>query len=60
MKFAKQFSGVSTLAFMKHITSQELTEEGLRRLGPTVITLAEIEGLQAHANAVRVRLSAIA
>lgn len=58
MQFAKQFSGVSTLAFMKHITSQELTEDGLQRLGPTVIKLAEIEGLEAHANAVRVRLSA--
>ncbi|KAG0141644.1 hypothetical protein CROQUDRAFT_725529 [Cronartium quercuum f. sp. fusiforme G11] len=56
-KFAKQFSGVSTLAFMKHITSQELSEDGLRRLGPTVIKLAELEGLEAHANAVRVRLS---
>ncbi|EGG04025.1 uncharacterized protein MELLADRAFT_72470 [Melampsora larici-populina 98AG31] len=57
MKFAKQFSGVSTLAFMKHITAQELTEDGLRRLGPTVIKLAEIEGLEAHANAVRLRLN---
>lgn len=54
--YARQFSGVSTLGFMKHITSQELTEAGLRRLGPIVIKLAEIEGLEAHANAVRIRL----
>jgi histidinol dehydrogenase len=57
--FARQFSGVNTLSFQKHITSQELTKEGLKRLGPVVITLAEREGLEAHANAVRVRLAAM-
>jgi phosphoribosyl-ATP pyrophosphohydrolase/phosphoribosyl-AMP cyclohydrolase/histidinol dehydrogenase len=57
--FARQFSGVNTLSFQKHITSQELTADGLRKLGPTVITLAEREGLEAHANAVRVRLAAL-
>lgn len=55
--FARQFSGVNTLSFQKHITSQELTADGLRKLGPTVVTLAEREGLEAHANAVRVRLA---
>ncbi|ORX40260.1 putative histidinol dehydrogenase [Kockovaella imperatae] len=55
--FARQFSGVNTLSFQKHITSQELTREGLQKLGPTVVALAEREGLEAHANAVRVRLS---
>ena len=55
--FARQFSGVNTLSFQKHITSQELTAEGLKRLGPTVVELAEREGLEAHANAVRVRLA---
>ncbi|KAK4685508.1 hypothetical protein P7C73_g4637, partial [Tremellales sp. Uapishka_1] len=54
--FARQFSGVNTLSFQKHITSQELTRDGLRILGPTVVTLAEREGLEGHANAVRVRL----
>ena len=48
--------GVNTLSFQKHITSQELTKEGLDKLGPVVVTLAECEGLRAHANAVRVRL----
>ena len=55
--FARQFSGVNTSSFQKHITSQELTREGLRILGPTVVELAEREGLEAHANAVRVRLA---
>ncbi|CAE7099669.1 unnamed protein product [Rhizoctonia solani] len=57
--YARQFSGVNTLSFQKHITSQEITKEGLRNLGPVVITLADCEGLQAHGNAVRVRLAAI-
>ncbi|BEI81056.1 hypothetical protein CcaverHIS002_0202160 [Cutaneotrichosporon cavernicola] len=54
--YARQFSGVNTLSFQKHITSQEVTKEGLKVLGPVVVTLAEREGLEAHANAVRVRL----
>ncbi|KAJ7228591.1 histidinol dehydrogenase-domain-containing protein [Mycena pura] len=54
--YARQFSGVNTLSFQKHITSQEITESGLKILGPVVITLADCEGLEAHANAVRVRL----
>ena len=58
--FARQFSGVNTLSFQKHITSQRLTKEGIRGLGPVVIRLAECEGLEAHANAVRVRLAALA
>lgn len=55
--YARQFSGVNTLSFQKHITSQELTADGLKVLGPVVIELAEREGLEAHANAVRVRLA---
>ncbi|POV99900.1 hypothetical protein PSTT_13477, partial [Puccinia striiformis] len=55
--FAKQYSGVSTMSFMKHITTQELTKQGLLALGPTVIRLANLEGLDGHANAVQVRLS---
>ncbi|PFH52797.1 hypothetical protein AMATHDRAFT_1840 [Amanita thiersii Skay4041] len=54
--YARQFSGVNTQSFQKHITSQEITQEGLHNLGPTVATLADCEGLQAHANAVRIRL----
>ncbi|CCM03177.1 uncharacterized protein FIBRA_05299 [Fibroporia radiculosa] len=57
--YARQFSGVNTLSFQKHITSQEVTADGLRGLGPVVATLADCEGLQAHANAVRIRLRAL-
>jgi len=57
--YARQFSGVNTLSFQKHITSQELTADGLKTLGPIVATLADCEGLQAHANAVRIRLGSI-
>ncbi|KAI0304081.1 histidine biosynthesis trifunctional-protein [Russula brevipes] len=57
--YARQFSGVNTLSFQKHITSQELTADGLKALGPVVATLADCEGLQAHANAVRIRLGSM-
>ncbi|KAG5724988.1 Histidine biosynthesis trifunctional protein [Termitomyces sp. T112] len=55
--YARQFSGVNTQSFQKHITSQQITSDGLKGLGPIVATLADCEGLQAHANAVRIRLS---
>ncbi|HKS56399.1 MAG TPA: histidinol dehydrogenase [Steroidobacteraceae bacterium] len=57
--FAKAYSGLSLHDFLKRMTVQELTSEGLRELGPTAITLAALEGLDAHANAVRVRLAAL-
>jgi histidinol dehydrogenase len=57
--FAKAYSGLSLHDFLKRITVQELTSDGLRELGPTAITLAALEGLDAHANAVRVRLAAL-
>ena len=40
---------------MRKITFQELTQQGLQSLASTIITMAEAEGLQAHAQAVRVR-----
>ncbi|KAM0751294.1 hypothetical protein T439DRAFT_313600 [Meredithblackwellia eburnea MCA 4105] len=55
--YARQYSGVSTLSFLKHITSQELTLPGLRVLGPVVETLARAEGLDGHKMAVTVRLT---
>ncbi|KAI0661022.1 histidine biosynthesis trifunctional-protein [Cubamyces menziesii] len=58
--YARQFSGVNTLSFQKHITSQQVTADGLKGLGPVVATLADCEGLGAHANAVRIRLRALA
>jgi histidinol dehydrogenase len=57
--FAKAYSGLSLHDFLKRMTVQELTADGLRELGPTAITLAALEGLDAHANAVRVRLAAL-
>jgi histidinol dehydrogenase len=54
--YAKMYSGVSLNSFQKFITMQKISEEGLQKLGPTVETLAEIEGLQAHKNAVTLRL----
>lgn len=55
--FAKAYSGVSVDSFVKKITYQKLSEEGLQNIGSTVIEMAEAEGLEAHANAVRVRLN---
>lgn len=54
--FAKAYSGVSLDSFVKKITYQKISDEGLRNLGQTVITMAEAEELQGHANAVKVRL----
>ena len=58
--FARAYSGLSLMDFMKRITVQELTSAGLQDLGPTAITIANLEGLDAHANAVHVRLNALA
>lgn len=55
--FAKVYSGVSLDSFYKKITFQQLTKEGLQNIGKAVTTLADAEGLQAHANAVTVRLA---
>ncbi|MBN9380758.1 MAG: histidinol dehydrogenase [Chitinophagaceae bacterium] len=55
--YARAYSGVSLDSFVKKITFQQLTREGIRGLGPAVIQMAEAEGLQAHANAVKVRMS---
>lgn len=55
--FARAYSGLSMTDFLKRITVQELSADGLRDLGPTAVTIAELEGLDAHANAVQVRLA---
>ncbi|KAK9471438.1 histidine biosynthesis trifunctional protein [Dipodascopsis tothii] len=54
--YARVYSGVNTGSFMKHITSQELTPEGLQRIGGAVMRLAAVEGLDAHRMAVKVRV----
>ena len=54
--YAKMYSGVNLDTFIKKITFQEITPEGLRGLGPTIEILAANEQLDAHQNAVTVRL----
>jgi histidinol dehydrogenase len=53
---ARSYSGLGVEQFMRQMTVQELTEAGLRGLAPTVVELAGLEGLDAHAAAVKVRL----
>jgi len=55
--FAKAYSGVSLDAFVKKITFQHLSNQGLNSIGTTVETLAAAEGLDAHKNAVSIRLN---
>jgi histidinol dehydrogenase len=54
---ARSFSGVSLDSYVKKITFQELNEEGLRGLAPTLEALAELEELEGHRRAVEVRLA---
>lgn len=57
--YARMYSGVNLAAYQKSITMQSLNEEGLKNIGPAVEKLAELEELQAHKNAVSLRLSNI-
>jgi histidinol dehydrogenase len=57
--FGKAYSGVSVDTFIKKITFQHLNSEGLKNIGNTVEVLAEAEGLQAHKNAVSIRLAGL-
>lgn len=54
--YAKNYSGVSLDSFVKKITFQEVTKEGIDNLGEAIELMAEAEGLQAHKNAITVRL----
>jgi histidinol dehydrogenase len=56
--FAKMYSGVNIDSYVKKITYQKLSQEGLNKIANTVITMAEAEGLEGHANAVKVRIKA--
>lgn len=55
--YARATGGVAVESFMKGISFQELSRDGLKRISETVVTLAEIEKLDAHAAAVRTRMS---
>lgn len=53
--WARSYSGVNIDSFMRKMTLQDLTRDGLASLAPTIVAMAEAEGLQAHANAVKIR-----
>lgn len=57
--FAKSYSGVSVDSFVKKITFQKISKSGIKNLSDTIITMAEAEGLQAHSNAVKIRINTI-
>lgn len=54
--YARQYSGVNLDSFMKSMTFQRITAEGIKNIGPAIELMAEAEGLQAHKNAVSLRL----
>ncbi|MGB5555016.1 MAG: histidinol dehydrogenase [Flavobacteriaceae bacterium] len=57
--YAKQYSGVNLDSFMKSMTFQKITSEGIQNIGQAIETMAEAEGLQAHKNAVSLRLNSL-
>jgi len=57
--YARAYSGVSVDSFVKKITYQKLTEAGLKSIGAAVETMAGAEGLEAHKNAVTIRLQSL-
>jgi histidinol dehydrogenase len=57
--YARAYSGVSVDSFVKKITYQKLTEVGLQSIGAAVETMAAAEGLEAHKNAVTIRLQSL-
>jgi histidinol dehydrogenase len=57
--YARAYSGLSLEDFQRRMTVQELSPAGLKALGPTAATLAELEGLDAHAASVKIRLEAL-
>ncbi|PWY55657.1 histidinol dehydrogenase [Legionella qingyii] len=57
--YAKNHNGLSTLDFLTRFNVQSISEEGIKNLGPAAIALAQIEGLDAHAQAVAIRLNSL-
>jgi histidinol dehydrogenase len=57
--YAKQYSGVNLDSFMKSMTFQKISEEGMCKIGNAIELMAEAEGLQAHKNAVTLRLNSL-
>ncbi|HOS72821.1 MAG TPA: histidinol dehydrogenase [Bacteroidales bacterium] len=56
---AKSYSGISTDSFLKKITFQELSREGIEKLGPVIEVMAGAENLAGHAEAVTIRLNSL-
>ncbi len=57
--YAKQYSGVNLDSFMKSMTFQKISDKGIQAIGRTIEVMAEAEGLQAHKNAVTLRLKSL-
>jgi phosphoribosyl-ATP pyrophosphohydrolase / phosphoribosyl-AMP cyclohydrolase / histidinol dehydrogenase len=57
--YARQYSGVNLASFMKHITSSEVTEQGVTEVGPAVVEMARVEGLEAHRRAMVLRMERV-
>lgn len=57
--YAKQYSGVNLDSFMKSMTFQQISKEGIQEIGKAIEIMAEAEGLQAHKNAVTLRLNSL-
>jgi histidinol dehydrogenase len=57
--YAKQYSGVNLDSFMKNMTFQKISAEGIQNIGNAIELMAEAEGLQAHKNAVTLRLNSL-
>ena len=57
--FSKAYSGVNLDSFLKSMTFQKITKKGLQNIGSAIETMAEAEGLQAHKNAVSLRLNSL-
>ena len=55
--YSKQYSGVNLDSFLKQITFQEISQEGIKNIGPSIELMADAEGLFAHKNAVTLRLN---
>jgi histidinol dehydrogenase len=55
--YVRAYNGINVLSFMKSMTVQSLSLAGLKALGPSIVTMAEAEGLAGHANAVKISLA---
>ena len=57
--YARMYSGVNMDSFTKKITFQKITKQGIKNIGPAIELMAEAEGLEAHKNAVTLRLESL-